>query len=87
MCIYHTPVELSNADEFLAYMGKMTELCQELQCPNICFVGDFNAGATNTFGYLLEDFGIGKCFFISDYYALLPQDTFTYISDAHNTTS
>ena len=76
----------ANTDEFLAYLGKLRQLCEELQCPNICFVGDFNAGATNTFGDLLEDFCMENDFIISDY-ALVPQDTFTYISDAHNTTS
>ena len=47
---------------------------------------DFNAGTTNTFGGLLEDFCMENDFIISDY-AIVPQDTFTYISDAHNTTS
>ena len=47
---------------------------------------DFNAGTTNTFGGVLEDFCMENDFIISDY-ALLSQDTFTYISDAHNTTS
>ena len=76
----------ANTDEFLSYLGKLRQLCEELQCPNISFVGNFNAGATNTFGGLLEDFCMENVFFISDY-ALLPQDTFTYINDAHNTTS
>ena len=53
--------------------------------PKYLFCGDFNAGTTNTFGGLLEDFCMENDFIISDY-ALLPQDTFTYISDAHNTT-
>jgi len=74
----------ANTDGFSAYLGKMKQSCEELQCPNICFVGDFNAGSTNT--GLLEDFCMENDFIISDY-ALLPQDTFTYISDAHNTTS
>jgi len=76
----------ANTDEFLPYLGKLRQLCEELQCPNICSVGDFNAGTTNTFGGLLEDFCMENDFIISDY-ALIPQDTFTYISDAHNTTS
>ena len=46
----------ANTDEFLACLGKLSQLFEELQCPNICFEGDFNAGATNTFGGLLEDF-------------------------------
>ena len=44
----------AKTDEFLACRGKLKQLCEELQCPNICFVGDFNAGATNTVGGLLE---------------------------------
>jgi len=49
----------------------MKQLCEELQCPNICFVGDFNAGATNTFGGLLEDFCMENDFIVSDYALLL----------------
>ena len=47
---------------------------------------DTDSGTTNTFSGLLEDFSEENDFIISDY-TLLPQDTFTYISDAHNTTS
>ena len=56
----------ANTDEFLAYLGKLSQLCEELQCPNIFFVGDFNAGTTNTFGGLLEDFCMENDFIISD---------------------
>jgi len=49
-------------------------------------VGDFNAGVTNTFGALLEDFCVENDFIIFDY-ASPAQNTCTYISDAHNTTS
>jgi len=76
----------ANTDEFLANLGKLRQLCEELQCPNICFVGDINAETTNTFGGLLEDFCMENDFIISDY-ALVPQDTFTHIIDVHNTTS
>jgi len=34
----------------------MKQLCRELNCPKICFVGDFHAGVTYTFGVLLENF-------------------------------
>jgi len=84
--VYLPHCRRANTDEFLAYLGKLRQLRKELQCPNICFVGDFNAGTTNTFGGLLEDFCMKNDFIISDY-ALLPQDTFTYISNAHNKTS
>jgi len=49
-------------------------------------VGGYNAGTTNTFGALLEDFCMENDFIVSEY-ALVPQDTFTYISDTQNTTS
>jgi len=58
----------ANADECLAYLGKLRQLCEELQCPNVCFVGHFNAGATNAFGGLLENFCIENDFIISNYY-------------------
>ena len=61
----------ANTDDCLEYLGKMKQLCEELQCPNICFVGDFSAGATNTFGGLLEDFCMENDLIISNY-ALLP---------------
>ena len=52
--------------------------------PKYLFCGDFTAGTTNIFGGLFEDFCMENDFIISDY-ALLPQDTFAYISDAqHN---
>ena len=76
----------ANTDEFLAYLGKLRQLCEELQWPNIFFVGGYNAGTTNTFGALLEDFCMENDFIVSEY-ALVPQDTFTYISDTQNTTS
>jgi len=40
--------------------------------PKYFFVGDFYAGATNTFGGLLEDFCMRNDFIISDY-ALQPK--------------
>ena len=81
--VYLPHCSRANTDEFLAYLGKLRQLCEELQCPNICYVGDFNAGTTNTFGGLFEDFCMENDFIISDY-ALQPLDTFTYISDVHN---
>ena len=62
----------ANTDEFLAHLGKLRQLCEELQCPNICFVGDFNAGTTNIFGGLLEDFCMENDFIVCDH-ALPPQ--------------
>jgi len=55
--------------------------------PKYFFVRVFNAGATNTFGGLLEDFCIEIDFLSFPIMHYYPQDIFTYISDAHNTTS
>ena len=54
--------------------------------PKYLFCGGPQRWGHKTFGGLLEDFYMENDFIISDY-ALIPQDTFTYISDAHNTTS
>jgi len=45
-----------NTEDFLSYLNKMKQLCEELNFINICFVRDFNAGVTHTFRVLLEDF-------------------------------
>jgi len=37
--VYLPYCSIGNTDDFLAYWGKMKQLCNELQCPNICFVG------------------------------------------------
>ena len=65
------------------YSREMFIFCQQVLERERERESDFNAGTTNTFGGLLEDFCMENGFIISDY-ALLPQDTFTYISDAHN---
>jgi len=41
--VYQPYCSRANTDEFLAYLGELRQLCEEMQCPNICFVGDFNA--------------------------------------------
>ena len=73
---------LTNTDEFLTYLGKLRQLCEELQCPNICFVGDFNAGSTNTFGGLLEDFvwKLILSFLIMQYYPRIHSHTLVMLT-------
>ena len=36
----------SNTDKYLEYLGKLSELCEDIQQPNTCIVGDFNASCT-----------------------------------------
>lgn len=76
----------SNIDDYLDHLGKLTTMLHEQECPNMCMLGDFNAGTTNMFGQLLSSFCKDNDFTVSDQ-ILLPADSFTYISDAHGSTS
>ena len=76
----------NNTDDFLEYLGKIKSLCDDLQCPNICFMGDFNASPNNSFGALLENFCIENDLLVSDH-MILPVTSFTFVSDAHSSTS
>ena len=42
----------SNRDAFLEYLGGLKTMCEELVCPNICILGDFNACRGNALGKL-----------------------------------
>ena len=46
----------SITDTYLEYLGKLDELCEDIQHPNMCIIRDFNAGNNNTFGLLLNSF-------------------------------
>ena len=54
--------------------------------PNLCVVGDFNANDNNLFGDLLKNFCLEHDLIISDQ-DILPDNSFTYLSDCHGTTS
>ena len=76
----------SNTDTYLEYLGKLGELCEDIQHPNMCIIGDFNASNNNMFGPLLNSFCQDLNLTMSDE-AMLPKKSFTYVSDAHNTCS
>ena len=76
----------ANTDDFLAFLGKLGNCVMSCNAQTFVLWGTSNAGVTNTLCGLLEDFCVENDFIISGY-TLLPQDTFTYIGDAHNTTS
>ena len=42
----------SNTDTYLEYLGKLGELCEDIQHPNMCIIRDFNASNNNMFGSL-----------------------------------
>ena len=52
----------------------------------MCIIGEFNASYNNMFGPLLNSFCQDFNFTISDE-AMLPKKSFTYVSDAHNTSA
>ena len=49
---------------------------------NVCLIGDFNASDSNRNGLILRDFCLDNDMILSDK-ELLPNDSFTYVSDAH----
>ena len=62
----------SNTDTYLEYLGKLGELCEDIQHPNMCIIGDFNASNNNMFGPLLNSFCQDLNLTISDE-AMLPK--------------
>jgi len=61
-------------------------MCEELSCPNICVFGSFNADKNNAFGQLLDTYCNENEYLFSDR-LLLPNDSFTFVSDCHGKTS
>lgn len=76
----------ANYDKYVCYLSELQNLIDDIAIPNVCIIGDFNAGNSNKFGKLLNDFCKEQGYFMSDM-QFLPADTFTYISDAHSSTS
>ena len=76
----------NNIDSYQQYLAKLNDLCENLDCTNLCLLGDFNASDSNLFGPLLNQFSEDSGYKFTDK-EFLPQDTFTYFSDAHGSTS
>ena len=68
------------------YLSKLNLFCESLNSPNLCILGDYNAGPTNAFGKILTEFCDDNQLTISDY-QILPSTTFTYMSESHHSTS
>ena len=77
-----------NHDEYLCYLGKLTSIIDEMSTSHICIVGDFNAKKGSLFETELSCF-VENCYMqISDYtYLDNISVLYTYVSDAHATTS
>ena len=77
-----------NIDEYLAILGKIQAISDSFESTNIFIIGDFNANISkpSLFSPHLDAF-INECHFIPSDIRCLPPDSFTYVSDAHGTTS
>ncbi|KAG7309258.1 hypothetical protein JYU34_005198 [Plutella xylostella] len=72
--------------EFTVLLGKIHALIDERNASDCLIVGDFNADPRKPFGRELELFCAEYDYKYTDR-LLLPPDSYTYVSDAHNTTS
>lgn len=84
--VYMPYCDPQNEDLYLSTLAKINSFVDDSPYSNIVLVGDFNAGPTNAFGRLLDAFCDDGNLLISDY-SFLASESFTYISDSHNTTS
>ena len=75
-----------NFDSYQAYLGELYATCDSQDVYAVYVVGDFNAGRSNHFWQSLTEFCSYNKFVISDE-RLLPVDSFTYLSDSHNSTT
>ena len=83
----------ANVDSFLQYLGKIDNIVDESETPYVFIIGDFNADLSTTNGEFVHKFGKelfqysqSEGLVISDI-EFLSNDSFTYVSEAHGTTS
>ena len=88
LCVY-TPCDSSeNYDGFMFYLSKLLQIADEFPSSHIFICGDFNANIQqpSRFGKELIDVCNANSICFSDK-MLLPNDTYTFISSSHSTTS
>ena len=70
-------------------LGKIQTICDSFESTNIFIIGDCNANISkpSPFSPHLNAFIINECNFIPSDIRCLPPDYFTYVSEAHGTTS
>ena len=56
----------ANVDGYLQYLSDLRSFCNEVRCPNICVLGDFNASDSNGFCTYLNRFCKENGFILSD---------------------
>ena len=67
----------TNVDDYLMYLSKVIVYVNLWVNCNLCIVGNFKSSDTNVFGKFLNNF----CAEYGYFRLLLPDDTFTYVSD------
>ena len=77
-----------NFAEYVEYLGKIQTIVDEHESNHVVVVGDFNAHPGKPFGNEMLGFSYESDFHVSDIEELgIDSNTFTYLSDAHGTTS
>ena len=78
-----------NHEEFIGYLSKIDSIILDAETPYVFVLGDFNADVCNgqSFGKELSLFCHEEDLIISDIRHLSSADNYTYMSEAHQTTS
>ena len=88
LCVYLPTNCSDNFDEFSDYLGKINAIVQEQKSSNIFILGDWNADMKSRFGKELKELCDTTELVLADIeYIGQSDNNFTYISDAHHTTS
>ena len=83
----YLPVQSAeNHDEYLNLLGKIVSVIDGMSLDSICIVGDFNCNIGTRFYGDLSKICDDNNLVMADV-RRLPDDTYTYLSDAHTTTS
>jgi exonuclease III len=79
-----------NEDDFMYYLGKISDIIETHSNSHVFVMGDFNAnikcGNVSSFGKMLKSYCTDENLVIADE-KHLDSDTFTFVSSAHNTCS
>ena len=86
-CIYLPTESENNLLSYIDYLAKIKALIISAATNSTAVIGDFNSKPPSSLFYLeLQRFCDDNSFVMSDV-ALLPHDSYTYVSDTHNTVS
>lgn len=77
---------VENLEEMIECIGKLSAIILECNTSNIAVIGDWNARPGKPFWHILNQFCIDMDMICIDS-VRLPPDTYTYVSNAHGTTS